>query len=66
LPRLAGVTSPRHRWSDGANHEALAPLLRADGDPVRHGTTQNQWHGVGVFRRVEIQPGAPDSDRHAD
>ena len=44
-------------WADGANHEGLATLLRADGDPIRHGTTQKMRHGIGVFRRVEVQPG---------
>ena len=25
-------------WAEGANHEGFATLLRADGDPIRHGT----------------------------
>ena len=33
-------------------------MLRANGDPVRHGTAQEIGHGIGVFGRVEVQPGA--------
>jgi hypothetical protein len=44
--------------ADGADHEGLASLLRADCNPVRDGTTQDLRHGIGVFGRVEVQPGA--------
>ena len=43
-------------WADGANHEGLASLLRANADTVGHGATQEMRHGIGVFRRVEVQP----------
>ena len=44
--------------ADGANHESLASLLRTDGDPVRYRTAQNLGHGIGIFGRIEVQPGA--------
>ena len=44
--------------ADSANHEGLAPLLWADGDPVRDGTAEDLRHSIVVFSRVEIQPGA--------
>ena len=44
--------------ADGADHEGLATLLWADGDTVGDGATQNLWHGIGVFSRIEIQPSA--------
>jgi len=45
-------------WADGANHEGFATLLRADGDPIRHGTTQKMRHGIRVFCGIEFQPGS--------
>ena len=45
-------------WADGANHEGLATLLRADGDPVGDGTAQKMRHGISLFGGVEFQPGA--------
>mgnify|MGYP006891288401 CR=1 FL=1 len=44
--------------ADGANHEGLATLLRADGDPIRHGTTQKMRHGIRVVCGLQFQPGA--------
>ncbi|WP_414982177.1 hypothetical protein [Congregibacter sp.] len=43
--------------SDGADHESLAALLRADRDPVGDGTAQNLRHGIGVVCGGEVQPG---------
>lgn len=40
----------------GANHEGLAPPLRADGYPVRHGTTQKMRHGICVVCGLQVQP----------
>jgi hypothetical protein len=44
-------------WTDGANHEGLAPLLRADGDPVGDGTAEDMEHSIGVVCGIEVQPG---------
>ena len=44
--------------ADSANHEGLAPLLWADGDPVGDGTAEDLRHSIVVFSRVEIQPRA--------
>ena len=44
--------------ADSANHEGLAPLLWADGDPVGDGAGEDLRHSIVVFSRVEIQPGA--------
>jgi hypothetical protein len=46
---LGGAFQPGIRpveWADGANHEGFATLLRADGDPIRHGTTYSIWVGT--------------------
>jgi hypothetical protein len=45
---------------DSSSHEGLAALLRADGDPIRHGTTQNMRHGIRLVCGIEFQPGALD------
>ncbi len=52
----SGVRSVQR--TDGANHEGLATLLRADGDPVGDGTTQKMRHGIGVVCGLQFQPGA--------
>ena len=44
--------------ADGANHEGLATLLRADRDPIRHGTTQKVRHSIRVVCGLQFQPGA--------
>ena len=54
-PLQSGIMSVQRTY--GANHERFTSLLRADGDPVGHGATQELRHGIGVFRRVEVQPG---------
>ncbi len=51
-PRVRSI-----QWTDGANHEGLAPLLRADSDPIRHGTTQKMRHGTRVVCGLQFQPG---------
>jgi hypothetical protein len=45
------------KWPDGANHERLSSLLRADGDPIGDGTAEDLGHSIVVFRRIEVQPG---------
>jgi hypothetical protein len=40
--------------ADGADHEGLAPLLWANGNPVRDGTTHNLGHGIRVFGKIEF------------
>ena len=55
LPLQSGIRSVQ--WPDGADHKGLSALLRADGDPVADGTAQDLRHCIGVFDRVEIQPG---------
>jgi len=45
-------------WAEGANHEGFATLLRADGDPIRHGTAQDMRHGIRLVCGIEFQPGA--------
>ena len=45
---------------DSSSHEGLAALLRADGDPIRHGTTQDMRHGIRLVCGIEFQPGALD------
>ena len=36
-------------WADGANHEGLAPLLWADGDPVGDGTAEDLKRGIALI-----------------
>ena len=33
-------------------------VLRADGNPIGDGTTQDLGHGIGIFSGLEVQPGA--------
>jgi hypothetical protein len=47
--------NPTHSTNtDGADHEGLAPLLRADGDPVGHRAAQYLGHGIRVFGKIEF------------
>ena len=42
--------------ADGADHEGLATLLRADGDTVGHRTAQDMGHGISLFGWIQVQP----------
>ena len=53
------------QWADGANHESLATLLRADRDPIRHGTTQKVRQGPPLFMGVASVSSAGSSSSQA-
>ena len=55
-PFQSGVR-PIH-WTEGADHEGLAPLLWAERYTVGDGAAQNLWHSIGILGGLEVQPGA--------
>ena len=45
-----------HLFAVPTEGDSLARLLRADGNPIRHGTSENMRHGIRIVCGIQSQP----------